>query len=76
MLNRMRSSFTYGIQLSDGSCSKTWDQVQAEGRVMQWLQTGHGSLCLEENHQWAHSQMNLHLFTSSTQVRASFCIFI
>ena len=76
MLNCMRSSFTYGIQLSDGLCSKTWDQVQAEGRDMRWLRTGHGSLCLEESHQWAHSQMNLHLFTSSTRVRTSFCFFI
>ena len=75
MLNNMRSSFTYGMQLSDGSFSKTWDQVQAEGRVMRWLRTGHGCLCLEENHQSARSRMNLHLFMFWTQVRNS-CHFI
>ena len=63
------------MQLSDGSCSKTWDQVQAEGRVMRWLRTGHGCLCLEENHQLAHSRMNLRLFMFWTQVRTS-CHFI
>jgi hypothetical protein len=63
------------MQLSDGSCSKTWDQVQAEGRVMRWLRTGHGCSCLEENHQSAHSRMNLHLFMFWTQVRTS-CHFI
>ena len=75
MLNGMRSSFTYRIQLSNGSFSKTWDQVLAEGRVMRWLRTGHGYLCLEENHQSTHSRMNLHLFTFWTQVRTS-CHFI
>ena len=75
MLNGMGSSFTYGIQLSDGSNSKTWDQVQAEGRVMRWLRTGHGCLCLVENHQSARSRMNLHLFMFWTQVRTS-CHFI
>ena len=64
------------IQLSDGSCFKIWDQVQAEGRVMLWLLTGLGSLCSEENHQQAHSQMNLRKFTFSTQVCASFGHFL
>ena len=76
MSNGTRSSFTYDIQLSDGLCFKTWDQVQAEGRVMPWLRTGHGSSCLEENHQRAHSRMKLHSFTFSTRVRVYFCRFI
>ena len=75
MLNRTRSSFTYDIQLSDGSCFKIWDQVQAEGRVMPWLPTGNGSLCLEENHQQVHRRMKLRLFTSLTQVCISPLLF-
>ena len=68
MLNPASSSFTHNIQPSDGSCFKIWVQVQAEGRVMQWLLTGHGSSCSEENHQQVHRRMKLRLFTSSTQV--------
>ena len=35
---------------------------------MPWLLMGHGSLCLEENHQQVHRRMKLRLFTFLTQV--------
>jgi hypothetical protein len=75
-MSNLTRSFTYNIQLSDGSCFKTWDQVQAEGQVMLWLRTGHGSSCLEGNHRWAHRWRKLQLFTFSTQVRSYHCDFI
>jgi hypothetical protein len=42
---------------------------------MPWLLTGHGSLCLEENHQQVHRVMKLRLFTSLTQVCISLLLF-
>jgi len=75
MLNPAHSSFIHNIQPNGGSCFKIWAQVQAEGRVMPWLLTGHGSSCSEENHQRVHRRMKLHLFTSSTQVCIPLCYF-
>src|SRR6266403_865990 len=64
------------IQLSDGPHFRTWDQVQAEGGIMPWLLTGHGSLCLEEYYHHAYWWTKISLFTFSTQVRTFFCHFI
>lgn len=42
---------------------------------MPCLRTGHGSLCLEENHQQVHRPMKLRLFTFLTQVCLSLLLF-
>ena len=42
---------------------------------MPWLLTGHGSLCLEENHQQVHRRMKRRLSTSLTQVCISPLLF-
>jgi hypothetical protein len=42
---------------------------------MPWLLTGHGSLCLEENHQQVHRRMKVRLFTSLTRVCVSPLLF-
>jgi hypothetical protein len=63
-------SFTYNVQLGDGPRFETWDQVHAEGELMQWLLTGDVSLFLAENYHEVHRWMTIGLFMSLTQVCA------
>jgi hypothetical protein len=75
VLKCTRFLFTCDIQLSDGTCFKTWDQVQAEGRAMPWLLTGHGSSWLEESHREAQRWIKLSSLRFSTAVRTFFLSF-
>jgi hypothetical protein len=66
--------FVHETQPSDGSCSKTWGQVQLEGPDMLWPLVGHEYLCSEESLLQEPQRMRLLLFTFLTRVRVR-CLF-